>query len=125
MTAQRLKRIFVDNSPRNLISRLRKKTSTHRGYLLRLSLLSAAMFLLYSFFGGDYGYVSLLRLQRQQSRLLAEKRQLIAEIADLEYRLRRIETDSLYIQKIARDRYGLARDDELIIRLPENLSPRP
>ncbi len=77
------------------------------------------LFVVYSFLGGEFGFLNLLRLERHNSSLQHQKRELTAEIVDLEYSLKRLESDSLYVQEIARSRYGLAAEDELLIRIPE------
>jgi len=64
-------------------------------------------------------------MERNRSWLEMEKRQLTAEIVDLEIRYNRLLSDSLFIQKLAREKYGLARDGEVIIRVPEDISYRP
>jgi cell division protein FtsB len=80
---------------------------------------------LYSFLGGEFGFLNLLRLERNRSLLEMEKRELTAEMVDLEIRHKRLLSDSLFIQKLAREKYGLARNGEVIIRLPEDISYRP
>lgn len=114
-----------DRSPRRLINRIRKKASPHKQILIRTAILTVATFILYSFLGGEFGMLNLLRMQRKRSTLQMERRQLIAEIANLEDRYERAQTDTSYIEKIARERYGLVRDGEVVIRVPENLKYQP
>lgn len=83
------------------------------------------MFIAYSFLGGEFGFLNLMRLQRHRSQLQVEKRQLLAEIVDLESRLKRLKSDSEYIEKLAREKYGLAKEGEIIIRIPEKLIHTP
>ncbi len=114
-----------DRSPRRLINRIRKKASPHKQILIRTAIFTLATFILYSFFGGEFGMLNLLRMQRKRATLQMEKRQLIAEIANLEDRYERAQTDTSYIERIARERYGLVRDGEVVIRVPENLKYQP
>ena len=118
----RIRRTLRDRSPRQLIRQLRKKASPHRSYFLRASAGIFVILLLYSFLGGEFGFLNLLRMERYNSRLNREKAELTAEIVDLEYRIKRLETDSLLVEKLARSRYGLAADDEVIIRIPDKPS---
>lgn len=118
-------RSIRDRTPNRLIRRLRKKASPYRRYLIRLAVLLLVAFVSYSFLGGEYGFLNLMRMERQRSLLEEEKRQLTAEIVNLEQKLERLQTDTLYIQRLARENYGLARDDEVIIRIPENFSYQP
>ena len=114
-----------DRSPRRLIRLLRKKASPHRSYLLKAGAMLLVLFVVYSFLGGEFGFLNLMRLERHNSSLQHQKRELTAEIVNLEYSLKRLESDSLYVQGIARSRYGLAAEDELLIRIPEELEYQP
>jgi cell division protein FtsB len=121
MANQKLRRVR-DRSSRNLINRLRKTASPHRQYLIRIALFLTAVFVLYSFLGGEFGFLNLLRMERYRSRLQEERKQLTAEIVDLETRYNRLASDSLLVQRVAREKYGLAREGEVIIRIPEELT---
>jgi len=123
--ANRKLRKVRDYSSRNLIHRLRKSASPYRQYLVRTAILLTVTVVLYSFLGGEFGFLNLLRMERHRSRLEKERRELVAEIVDLEIRYKRLMSDSLLIEKLAREKYGLARDGEVIIRIPENISYRP
>ena len=114
-----------DSSPRKLIGRIRKKASPHKQILIRTAVFSLTIFLLYSFLGGEFGMLNLLRMQRKRENLKFEKRQLIAEISNLEERFERAQTDTTYIEKLAREKYGLVKDGEVVVRVPENLKYRP
>jgi len=114
-----------DSSPRKLINRIRKKASPHKQILIRTAVFSLTIFLLYSYLGGEFGLLNLLRMQRKRENLKVEKRQLIAEISNLEERFERAQTDTAYIEKLAREKYGLVKDGEVVIRVPENLKYQP
>ncbi len=122
--ANRKLRKVKDSSSRNLIQRLRKGASPYRQYLIRTGVFMIVVISLYSFLGGEFGFLNLLRMERNRSLLEMEKRELTAEIVDLEIRHNRLLSDSLFIQKLAREKYGLARDGEVIIRVPEDISYR-
>jgi len=77
------------------------------------------LFVVYNFLGGEFGFLNLMRLMRNNNDLQHQKRELTAEIVDLEYSLKRLESDPLYVQGIARSRYGLAAEDEFLILIPE------
>ncbi|MCK4656624.1 MAG: septum formation initiator family protein, partial [candidate division Zixibacteria bacterium] len=94
-------------------------------YLIRTGVFLIVVIGLYSFLGGEFGFLNLLRMERNRSLLEMEKRELTAEIVDLEVHYKRLLSDSLFIQKLAREKYGLARDGEVIIRVPEDISYRP
>lgn len=92
---------------------------------MRGGIIFLVAFISYSFLGGEFGFLNLMRMQRHRNQLRVEKRQLIAEIVDLETRLKRIKSDSEYVEKLAREKYGLAKKGEVIIRIPEKPSYTP
>ncbi len=108
-----------DQTSRNLLDRLRKRASPYKRGIIRIATFAITITVLYSFLGGEYGLLNLLRLERKKASLQEERRQLTAEICDLETRHERAQTDSLYIEKLARDRYGLAKKDETVVRIPD------
>ena len=123
--ANRKLRKIRDHSSRNLITRLRRTASPYRQHLIRIAASLATVIILYSFLGGEFGFLSLLRMERHRSVLEKEKRELTAEMVDLEIRRDRLTTDSLYIQRLAREKYGFARDGEVIILVPEQAGYQP
>lgn len=123
--ANRNLRKVRDRSSRKLIQRLRKRASPYRQYVIRAGFTLGIAFVLYSFLGGEFGFLNLLRMERYRSQLEKERLELTAEIVDLESRHERLMSDSLLIQKLAREKYGLAKEGEVIIRLPETVSYQP
>ena len=119
------RRKVKDRSPQHLIQMLRKKASPHQNRFMRIAGTLLAALLLYSFLGGEFGFLNLLRMERMNAQLEKQKVGLTAEIVDLEYRMKRLESDSLLIEKIARSEYGLAAEDELIIRVSDDESYQP
>jgi len=109
----------VDRTSRNLIERLRRRASPHKKRIIRVVSTAVGLTIVYSFLGGEYGFLNLMRLDRNRTLLLEERRQLTAEICELESRSRRAQSDALYIERLARDRYGLAKKNETIIRIPD------
>lgn len=124
MSGRKLRKVR-DRSSRNLISRLRKRASPYRQYLIRTAAFLTSTFILYSFLGGEFGFLNLLRMERYRNQLEGEKRQLTADIVDLEIYRKRLDSDSLFIQRLAREKYGLAREGEIIIRVPERFNYQP
>ena len=76
--------------------------------------LALAALLVYAFAAGPTGFMRLVGLYQEQNELRAEDRQLNAEIVRLENTRRGLESDTSYIEKIAREDYGLSRPDEII-----------
>ena len=87
-----------------------------RKILASLVVLGAAYFL---FFGGEYTFLDLWRLEREQERAAAELQAVRAEVADLTARADSLATDSAALERLARERYGLIRDGERLYRFAE------
>ncbi|MEW5701908.1 MAG: septum formation initiator family protein [Candidatus Zixiibacteriota bacterium] len=73
--------------------------------------------LLYLFVIGDRGAWRLLSLLRLRQELAAQELSLSAELVDLDTRHRLLESDTTYIEMIARTEYRLSRPDETIYEL--------
>jgi len=82
--------------------------------LIRGIKLALAGLLIYGFAAGPTGIVRLVGLYREDRQLHAEEQQLTAEIICLENLRRGLESDTTYLEKIAREEYGLSRPDEII-----------
>jgi len=73
----------------------------------------------YLFVAGPRGAFNLLSLWRTENALERRELRLSAEIVELETQRNRLETDTLYIERIARTEYRMARPDEVIYELDE------
>jgi len=82
----------------------------------RLLLLAAAGWVFYTLLAGDHGYLRIRELESQRAHLDDEISQLETEVASVKQRLREATDDPYQLEKIARERYGLARPDETIYR---------
>ena len=69
---------------------------------------------LYFFLAGPMGAWNLVSLWRTEGALAQQRLELQAEIVELEVRRDKLETDTLYIERIARNEYHLAHPDDLI-----------
>jgi cell division protein FtsB len=67
---------------------------------------------------GDRGLVQLLHLQSEQRQLERVAFDLQQRNGKLQRRIERLESDDRYIERLARERLGLAKKDELIYRIP-------
>lgn len=75
------------------------------------------IFLIYTFFGGPFGFIHYQKLKNRQADLLLESRHLTARAADMEQQIHRLQFDTLYIEKVARERYGFARPEERVFKI--------
>lgn len=67
--------------------------------------------------GGQYGFVRYCMLKHQETGLVAETRQLTAQTVDLKHEIWQLQTDTLYIEKVARERLGFARPGERVYKI--------
>ena len=86
----------------------------------RLALWGVAVLALYSYVGGPHGLVRYQKLKNQEHALTGEYRQLVGQAAALEQQIWRLDNDTLYFEKVARERFGFARDSEHIYRIVEH-----
>lgn len=77
------------------------------------------LFLLSSVFG-DRGLVQLMHLQSEQLQLEQVAFGLQRRNHELQRRIDRLESDDRYLERLTRERLGLAKKDELIYRIPES-----
>jgi cell division protein FtsB len=80
----------------------------------RLLLLLAFLLICYVYLGGDYGLFKIWSQRREIESLKREIDHLHAEQADLKKECLWLQTDSLYIEKKAREELGLVRDGEKV-----------
>ena len=73
----------------------------------------------YAVFGGDY---SLLELHKARSEIKAQQTelaQLREEVEHLRARADSLENDSATLERLARERFGMIRDGEILYRMAE------
>jgi cell division protein FtsB len=117
-----------------IYSLLRKNIERLAGRIPRAALkkflwLASLLFLLVTFFGGDSGFIRIYKLEREKGDLQLRYRELQAEVVGLEQERELLENNPSYLEKIAREKYGLSRPDEKIYRFvpvpPESLPSAP
>jgi cell division protein FtsB len=70
----------------------------------------------YAVWGGEYSAFHLLRLDAEQVRAQAELQDVRTELDSLAAYAQKLETDDATIERIARERFGMVRDGELLYR---------
>lgn len=91
----------------------------HRRRVVLAIRLAVAAIIVYAFAVGPVGSIRLVNLSREKNHLDTENHRLTAELVQLDNIRRRLETDTTYIEKIAREEYGLSRPGEVIYLEPE------
>lgn len=74
---------------------------------------------------GDHGLIHLLRMRTEQSQLEHTAFALQQQNERLRQRIRRLQSDDHYIEKLARERLGLVRKGEIMYRLTGPAPARP
>ena len=100
----------------DLLDRLKKETVQRKKSIKRFLFLLLAVFVVYSFLSGPYGFLRLVSLFKEKQEVKLEIKELEAEIMDMEQRKEKLENDSFYLEKEAREKLGMARKDEKIYK---------
>ena len=91
-----------------------------RGAILALALICIAL-VVHEIFG-EHGYMALRRQRKDFDALQQQIQQLQKENQQLEEQVKALKTDPQAIEKMARERMGMARPGELIFTLPDKHS---
>jgi cell division protein FtsB len=100
---------------RNYIKRTR--TTTRSAWKRRSILVTAVvggLFFLWSLIVGEMGIVKYYRMKAQDRSLRAEIDHLKQDNVRLLQEIRALKNDSAYLERLARDKIGLARPDEVV-----------
>lgn len=73
---------------------------------------------------GAHGLMAMHRSKTKMREVQAQIEQLDKENAELQQKIHQLKTDPSAIEKIARDRMGLARPGELIFQMPAKPDPK-
>jgi len=101
---------------KDFINRFKKDPLLRRKILRRLILLLFLASVFYLYFGGNYGFFRLLSLKKEKGSIILETKKLQAQNMDLELEKEKLKNDPFYIEKVARERYGMAKEDEIIYK---------
>ncbi len=96
-----------------------RKQTGFGGMLYLLGLILAGVYFTFASVQGDYGLFHRIRIEAEAEDLRAEREKLMAEIAILENKTRRISDQYLDLDLLdeqARDVLGLVRADEVVLR---------
>ncbi len=99
-----------------LVDKLKRKTTQKKKTIKRILFLFLGVFLVYSFFAGPYGFLRIFSLLKEKKELKLETKKLETKIMEMENRKERLESDSFYLEKEAREKLGMAREDEKVYK---------
>lgn len=86
----------------------------------RITLFVVAAALVYFLFSGKDGLIGIYGLHRETQAMQEEMEQLDKEIDSLRAEIRRLQSDTAYIEKIAREKLGMARENERVYIFTED-----
>jgi cell division protein FtsB len=94
-----------------------RRERNKRTYVFFLIVFGIIVFLSYSLFFGDMGVFKYLELKDNKTRLEQEIVQLDKENRGLGEQVNSLKRDPYYIEKYAREEYGLAKPDEVSFQI--------
>jgi cell division protein FtsB len=100
----------------DLVNKLKSKTAQKKKIIKRFLFLLLAVFVVYSFFSGPYGFLRIFSLLKEKKEIKLETKKLEAQIMDMEIRKEKLKNDTLYLEKEAREKLGMAKQDEKIYK---------
>ncbi len=74
---------------------------------------------------GTHGYLAMRRTKQEIERVQSDINRLAKENAELSDEVKSLKTDPHKIESIARDELGLAKPNEVIIKIPQSQQPKP
>ena len=85
--------------------------------LIVWSLLAFSLYI--AVFGGEYSVLAVSRVKKEQGQLMQQLDDLKEENDSLKIYVQKLESDFVTIEKLARERYGMIRDGEILYRVTE------
>ncbi len=102
-------------------SSLPKPSPKWSGRTRAVFIVVASASFLYFLVSGDLGIVKLISMHKLSEELKAEELAIAAQMVDLDTRKRLLETDTLFIEQVARTEFQMSRPGEVVY----DLTPKP
>lgn len=111
-------------TPKTGTARKRKKprkplTPLQENRLLKIILLLLLGSVLYLFFAPNTGIYTLLRLHRQAIVMEEQTKALLQVNQELKTEIERLKNDPVYLEQIARQRFGMLKENEEVFVFPD------
>lgn len=97
-----------------------KLTATQKKRLVKISIVFLCVVFLWLIFAPDMGFISWYRRQQTIDQLHQQKAMLEKENEELRNEIEKIENDIDYFEKLAREKHGLLKKNEIIFDFNEN-----
>ena len=114
--ARAAKNMVKTRGLRQQVSREQKR----RTYIFFACVLAAMAYLSYNLMFGDMGVIKYFELRHNKKRLETELTRINKENKALSEQVNSLRKDPYYIEKYAREEYGLAKPDEFIFQFKKN-----
>lgn len=102
---------------RRPVRRISKDNSATQQRIIRGILITGAIMLLIIFFFGDHGLYQLYRVRSEREQIKRNIEHLRTERIRLEGKKQQLENDFEYIERLARERYRMARKGEKVFKV--------
>ncbi|MFH0920784.1 MAG: septum formation initiator family protein [Fibrobacterota bacterium] len=99
-----------------LVRALFVQEASARKKMILLAVAAVVLFLFAFLLGGNYGLLNMVELRKERRGLAQQLRAMQAERDSLQRGLQRLRTDKSEIERIAREKYGMARPGEKVIK---------
>lgn len=106
---------------KNVMSFLPSLPRKYKG-TLAACVVALLLFIIAAIFG-DHGLIHLLRMRDEQQELEHVTFDLQQRNEQLRQQIRRLQSDDWYLEKLARERLGLVKKDEVLYRVPAPVAP--
>ncbi|MEJ5227739.1 septum formation initiator family protein [Thermodesulfovibrio sp.] len=101
---------------RNVLKEQLIKEQKRKSLTFLIIFVSIILFLGYSFFFGDMGYLKYRQLKKNEQRLLTEINSISNENNSLKKEIDLLKKDPAYFEKCAREKFGLVKPGEMIFQ---------
>jgi cell division protein FtsB len=119
-TGERAKRVPMRTAERissRRLYRFKKPTYPGQSRAKRLIILFLVLWVGYVFIGGRHGIIKIITLHREKAQLEKRETELRERVKQLELQSKLMQKDPFYIEKVAREDFGLAKKGEIIYRM--------
>ncbi|MDH3347004.1 MAG: septum formation initiator family protein [Desulfobulbaceae bacterium] len=94
-----------------------KQSRVENNILSRFTLILISICILYIFFSPQHGLLNLVIIHMRAEKLSAELYALESQNEEIKLEISKIQTDKNYLEKIARNKYGLLKENEIIYNI--------
>jgi cell division protein FtsB len=110
----------------SFVSRIRDRALGSKKSFRLFLWMAGSIVLLYLFATGNFGFLRILSLYEKRENLIRENRYLTVVQADLEWRKRELAKNPALVEKVAREKLGLAKKGEVLYKIipPKDSTPK-